>query len=132
MLLLDQQRRADVLVSPGNAPLPVTTAVVKQAMIQLCQIDSLRHRHPVISAEVAGLSFHAALLMPFGRGTELAVETPMRAERDEPRRLFPALSAQDLLYRCLEIVVLLCRTALCSGRRRELRKMGASGAEDGT
>jgi hypothetical protein len=29
----------------------------------------------------------------------------MRPECDEPRRLFPALTAQDLLYGCLQIVV---------------------------
>ena len=43
--------------------------------------------------------------MPFGRCAELAVEAPMRPEGDEPRRLFPALTAQDLLYGCLQVVV---------------------------
>src|SRR5215212_11131134 len=105
MLLLDQQRRADVLVSPGNATLLVATAVVKQPTIQSRQIDSLWHRHPVIPAEVAGFSFHASLFMPFRRCAELAVEAPMRPECDEPRRFFPALAAQNLLYRGFQIVV---------------------------
>src|SRR3954468_5312698 len=105
MLPLDQQRRADALVSPGYATLLVYTAVVEQLTIQFCQIDRLRHRHPVIPSEVAGFSFDAALFMSFGRCAELAREAPMRPECDEQRRLFAALSAQDLLYGCFEIVI---------------------------
>ena len=36
--------------------------------------------------------------MSFGGSAELAFEAPMRPECDEQRRLFPALTAQDLLY----------------------------------
>src|SRR6476660_951350 len=105
MLLLDQQSRTDALVSRGNATLLIATAVVKQPTIQFRQIDHLRHRHPVIPAEVAGFSFHATLLMPFSRCAELAVEAPMRPECDEPRRFFPALTAHNLLYRGFEVVI---------------------------
>src|SRR6266481_7787645 len=105
MLLLNQQRRTHALASPGNAPLLVAPAPVKQFTIQFRQIDSIRHRHPVVPAKVTGFSLHAALLMPFAGGAELAVKAPMRPECDEPRRLFPALTAQDLLYGCLQIVI---------------------------
>src|SRR5215207_1760482 len=91
MLLLDEGRRADALVSSGDAPLLVAAAVVEQTTVQRGQIDGARHRHPVVPAEVARLSFHAALLMPFGRRAELAVEAPVRPECDKARRLFPAL-----------------------------------------
>src|SRR5450759_1992282 len=105
MLLLDQQRRADALVSPGNATLLVATAAVEQLTIQFFEISGLRHRHPVVPAEIAGFSLHATLLMPFARRAELAVEAPMRPECDEPRRLFPTLTAQNLLYRSFQVVV---------------------------
>jgi hypothetical protein len=122
MLLLDQQRRADTLISSSNASLLVASAVVTQPTIQFRQIDGLRHWHPVIPAKVAG---HAALLMPFGRCAELTVESPVRPECDEPRRLFPSLTAQDLLYRSLQVVVILLPPALCGLGRARAVECGA-------
>src|SRR5689334_22080779 len=60
---------------------------------------------PSDSCEIAGFSFHAALLMSFGRCAELAVEAPMRPKCDELGCLFPALTAQDFLHRSLQVVV---------------------------
>src|ERR1051326_6843828 len=105
MLLLDQQCCADTLISPSDTALLVASAVVTQTTIQFRQVDSLRHGHPVVSSKVASFAFNSTLLMPFIWCAELAVESPVRPECDEPRRLFPALPAQNLLYRRLQIVV---------------------------
>jgi len=50
----------------------------------------------VVAPKVSGFRFDA-LLVRLGWCAKLSVEAPVRAERHEARRLFPAMSAQDLL-----------------------------------
>ena len=64
-----------------------------------------RHRHPVITPKVARLPLYTTLLVSFSRRAELAVKAPMRTECNEPRRLFPSLTAQYLLHSRRQIVV---------------------------
>src|SRR5512144_2364751 len=105
MLPLDQQRCADALITPGNAALLIAVAVDQQLPVQFTEINSLRHRNPVVPAEVACFAFHSALLMPFARCAEIALEAPVRAERDEARGLFALIAAQDLLHCRLQVVI---------------------------
>ena len=65
----------------------------------------LRHRHPVIAPEVPAFAFHAAFLVACAGVQNSLLKPPVRTEGDEASRLFPALTAQDLLHRALQVVV---------------------------
>ena len=73
--------------------------------VQRCKIGRYRHRHPVVAAEVANFTFHAALLVAFARRAELGLILPMRTERDEPGRQLSLLAAQNLLHRARQVIV---------------------------
>ena len=87
--LLDH-RRSHRLSVPGDlAPFILATGG-QQLRVELREVPRLRHRHPVVAPEVAGLAFDAALFVRFVRRAELALEAPVRAEGDEARGLLAA------------------------------------------
>jgi hypothetical protein len=86
------------------APL-VISAAGQQLRVELLEVPRLRDRHPAIAPEVAGLALDPALLVRFRRRAKVALEVPVRAERDEARGLFALLAAQDLLYCTLQVVI---------------------------
>jgi hypothetical protein len=57
--LLDH-RRPHYLAAPGYPTLLVFAASRQQLCVQLREIPRLRHRHPVVAAKVASLTFDAA------------------------------------------------------------------------
>ena len=59
----------------------------------------------MVAPEVASLSFDAALLVSFARRAELCPVLPVRTERDEPRRQFALLAAQNFLNRARQVIV---------------------------
>ena len=59
----------------------------------------------MVSAEVAYLAFHTALLVASRRITELCLKAPVRAEGDQAFRLLAMMAAQNLLHRTLQVVV---------------------------
>ena len=63
------------------------------------------NRNQIVAPEVAQLAFHSALFIAARRIAELRLESPMRAERDEPIRFLALPSAQNLLHRALQVVV---------------------------
>src|ERR1700752_2796253 len=77
----------------------------QQLSVELVEVPRVRQRHPVIAPEVAGLALDPTLLVRFCRGTKIALEAPVRAKRDEPRRLLPPMGGQHVLHRTLKVVV---------------------------
>jgi hypothetical protein len=59
----------------------------------------------MVSAKVAYLAFHAALLIASRRIAELCLKAPVRAEGDQAFRLLSLMAAQNLLHRALQVVV---------------------------
>ena len=51
------------------------------------------------------LAFHPALLVPSCRIAKFRLETPVRAEGDEPLGLLRLMAAQNLLHRALQVVI---------------------------
>src|SRR5271167_2439389 len=85
------------------APLADQTLLIfprsfQQEQVQGLPTGNLRDRHHVVPAKVSPFSFHAALLVSLSRIAELRLETPMRSEGDESRRLFPLVTAQNFLH----------------------------------
>src|SRR5450631_1236184 len=105
MLPLHYQSSSNTLLPPGDRPPLIFAATGYELPVQIGDVESLGHRNPVIPAKVADLPFHAALLVAFARRAELTFISPMGTEGNKPRRLFPPLSAQNLLYRRTEVVV---------------------------
>src|SRR5712692_845886 len=105
MFPLHGHRRADWLRMPLNHPALVFLRTRRQQQVQLFQIPDLRHRHQMIPPELPSFAFHTAFLMPLTRRAELRLESPVRTESDEPRRLLPLMAPQDFLYGTLEVVV---------------------------
>jgi hypothetical protein len=83
----------------------ILPASVQKLSVQRRQIVGFRYRDPMVSPKISGFSFHATLLMRLRRRAKLRLKSPVRAEGDEPRRLFPAVSPQDFLYRRTQIVI---------------------------
>src|ERR1019366_3415770 len=91
-------------------PLPDQTLLIvpgsfQQEDVQGLPTGNLRDRHHVVPAKVSAFSFHPALLVAFSRRAELRLETPMRSEGDESRRLLPLVASQNLLHRTLQVVI---------------------------
>src|ERR1035437_1247144 len=105
MLPLHYQSGSHTLLSPCDGPPLIFATTGDELPVQVGDVESLGHRHPVIPAKVANFPFHAPLLVAFARCAELTLVSPMGTEGDEPRRLFPPLPAQNLLYGRTEIVV---------------------------
>ena len=59
----------------------------------------------MIAAEEASFAFHTTFFVALTWRTELGLEAPVRAERDEARRLLALMPTQDLLYGALEVVI---------------------------
>src|ERR1035437_4922170 len=85
-----------LLIVPGS---------FQQEDVQGLPTGNLRDGHHVVPAKVSAFSFHPALLVAFSRGAELRLETPMRSEGDESRRLLPLVASQNFLYRTLQVVI---------------------------
>src|SRR5215469_10646768 len=102
--LLDHQRPYRLLASGNQAPLILLASGV-QLRVKFSEVPRFRHRHPVVTPEVARLAFDAAFFVWFGRRAKLALEVPVRAESDEPCGFLASVAAQDLLYRALQVVV---------------------------
>jgi len=60
-----------------------------------------------------GLSFNAALLVPFARRAKRSVKLPMRTEGDETLSLFASATAKTFLDRARQVVILMCPRGLC-------------------
>ena len=82
-------------------------------LVQLIEIRRYRNGHPVIAPEIAGFAFDPALFMAGTGRAELARESPVRPESDEPGRFFPAESTENLLHSGRKIVIIMWRAALC-------------------
>lgn len=76
-----------------------------QIYVQLVQVTRFGKRHPVVAPEVSAFPFNTALLVAAGRVAELALKPPVRSEGDETACLLAAMSAQDLLYGTLQVVI---------------------------
>src|SRR6476469_1109210 len=95
---LHYQSSSHSLLPAGDRPPFIFAATGYELPVQIGDVQSLGHRHPVIPAKVANLPLHATLLMPFARRAELTLVPPMGTESDEPRRLFSPLTSQNLFY----------------------------------
>ena len=113
MLAFDPHRLADRHRLACDPPLFVLLAATAQLFVQLFQVLHLRNRHQMVAAEVTHFAFHSALLVASRRVAELRLKAPVRAESDQALRLFPLMTAQNLLHRALQVVV-----AQATGRRR--------------
>ena len=105
MLALDHHARSHRLLASGDQPLFVLLASRQELPVQVREIRRFRHRHPVIAPEVSSFSFDAALLVRLGRRAKLRLESPVRTEGNEASRLFPPMSAQNLLHRRGQVVI---------------------------
>src|SRR5437016_9789440 len=113
-----QLRRSFNLCSPSRL---LFTGCAQQ-LIQLFQIACLWQRHQMVPPEVSLFALHAALLVAARRITEVALETPVRAEAYEPFCLLALVPAQDLLHRTRQVVVsdnLEGSTKIAEGRDRK-------------
>src|ERR1019366_4298288 len=131
MLPLHYQSSSHPLLPPRDRPPLIFAATGYEVPVQIGDVESLGHRHPVIPAKVADLPLHTALLVAFARRAELTLVSPMGTEGDEPRRLFPPLPAQNLLHCGTEVVVTkpakhareVCERPLVALQKRLLRRM---------
>src|SRR5881628_1755230 len=105
MFTLHDHPRADRLRTTLNDAALVFLRTGHQQQIQLFQIPDFRQRHQMVPPELAPFSFYATLFMPFAWRAKLRLESPVRAESNEPRRLLPLMTPQNLLHRALQVVV---------------------------
>src|SRR6202041_3481910 len=105
MLLLQTHPRADRLHPLTNDPLLIFLGRSQQQPIEFFPTGHVRHRHHMVPAKVSAFSFHATLLMAFGRCTELRFEAPMRSEGDESRGLLSLVPSQNPFHRRPEVVI---------------------------
>ena len=94
--------RPPVLTHNG-APL-TQPAALQQQLIQPLDVAGLRHRHQAVAPEPPHFSFHDALFVAGRRVAVIALEAPVRTERDHPPRFLALMSPQNLLYRGGKIV----------------------------
>ena len=87
--------RPPVLAHKG-APL-TQPAALQQQLIQPLDVAGLRHQ--AVAPEPPGFSFHAALFVTGRRVAVIALEAPVRTERDHPLRFLPLMAAQNFLAR---------------------------------
>src|SRR5712692_2716613 len=105
MFTLDGHGCADSLCVPCDHALLFFFTGCAQQFIQLFQIACLRQRHQRVPPEVSLFALHAALFVAARRITEIALETPVRAEGKEPLRLLALVPAQNLLPCTRQVVV---------------------------
>ena len=70
--LLDH-RRSHRLSVPGDLTLLVFATRGQQLRVQLREIPRLGHRHPVVAAKIASLTFDSAFLVWFLRRAKVAL-----------------------------------------------------------
>src|SRR5437868_12441314 len=104
MLALGQHRCPDRLATAADQPLLLLIRTGSQKVVQLLQVAHLRHRNKIVPAELAAFTLHAAFFVAFSGRTELRAKTPVRAESDEPRGLFPLTAAQNLLHCAAQVI----------------------------
>ncbi|HVB57246.1 MAG TPA: hypothetical protein VNE63_12595 [Candidatus Acidoferrales bacterium] len=102
--LLDHQRPQGLVASGDLAPF-ILVASGEQLRVEFREIPHLRHQHPVVAPKVAGLALDPAFFVRFVARAELALESPVRAERDEARGFLASEPTQDLLQRSFQVVV---------------------------
>src|SRR5262245_49891919 len=84
---------------------PHEESIENTRVIKFWRSTGLRNGHEMIAAKISSLAFHAALLMPLARRAEGGLELPVRAEGDEPIRLFAPPPAQNSFDRARQVVV---------------------------
>ncbi len=80
-------------------------AALRQQLVEPLDVAGLRHRHQAVAPEPPHFSFHAALFVTGRRVAVIALEAPVRTERDHTQRFLTLMAAQNFLYRAGEIVV---------------------------
>ncbi len=105
MIALPRHRGADRLHTPLQDARLVLAAGRQQQSVQRIEVGHARHRDEVVAPEIAALSLNAAFLMPLAGGAELRGKPPVRAERHEPHRLLPPMTAQDLAHGTRQVVM---------------------------
>lgn len=81
MLSLNEHRCSYRLIASCNHTVFVLLAGGKQLRVEIIEIISDRHWHPVVPAKVTALAFHSTLLMRLARRAELRVKPPVRPRR---------------------------------------------------
>src|SRR5437879_8059730 len=92
VFVLDLHGLTDGVRLTRDPPLLVGAAACEQKLVQLFQALHARNRHRMVAAEVAHFAFHTALLVAPRRIAKLRLETPVRAEGDQPFSLFPLMT----------------------------------------
>src|ERR1700720_4549088 len=137
MPLLQTHPRADRLHPLTNDPLLIFLGRSQQQPIEFFPTGHVRHRHHMVPAKVSAFSFHATLLMAFGRCTELRFEAPMRSKSDESRGLLSLVPAQNPFHRRAQVVIAqdlehptkICKRPLVSFQECLLARMGERAME---
>src|ERR1035438_625290 len=105
MLALDFHRLAYLHRLACDTPLLVLLAALQQQCVQLRQVLHPRNRHQVVAPEITHFAFDPTLLVAPRRVAEVGLKAPVRTKCYQPLRLFPLVTAQDLLHRALQVVV---------------------------
>ena len=79
--------------------------VSQNLLVQCVQITGHRYRHEQVAPVPSQLALDAAFFVAAGRVAVLAQIAPMGAEGDDPIRLDPLISAQNLLHHRLHVVI---------------------------
>src|SRR5437660_1701671 len=120
MLSLGQHGCADRLRPACNDAVFLFFGSRCQQQVQLVQIAHLRHRYQMVPPKLPAFAFYTAFFVTFSWSAELRLKSPVRAERDEPRRLLALVSPQDFLYRALQVVVTQHPKYAAKMRKRQL------------
>src|SRR5664279_4578348 len=105
MLALDFHRLAYLHRLACDTPLLVLLAALQQQCVQLRQVLHPRNRHKVVAPKITHFAFDPTLLVAPRRVAEVGLKAPVRTKTDQSLRLFPLVTAQDLLHRALQVVV---------------------------
>src|ERR1039457_806672 len=97
--------RANGLRAARDHPVLLLARPRRQQQVQLLQVLHAWHGHQIVPPELAPFALHASFLVSLAWRTELRCESPVRAETDEPRGLFPLMASQDFLHGTFEVVV---------------------------
>ena len=102
---LQEHRSSHCLLVPSHRPGFIIVTTLKQLLVELGQVPSLRHWNPMVAPEGANFTFDATLLMTLPRGAELRGEPPVGAKRDKPGGLLPSGTPQYPLHCRSQVVV---------------------------
>src|SRR5277367_5373957 len=96
-----------------------------ESFVQLREVLGVRHWHPVVAAEVANLTFDAALFVAFAWRAEGGHIAPVRTKSNEAFCLFTAMSAQNPSHRAAQVVIakrMKYSTEACEGQLMSFQK----------